>query len=162
MVPAFSKIGIYIAKIKTWLVSLLDWTKFDTNQLQVTGKAGDNMSSLLLKSKMVLILFLLKIEYGASVAVLTSVMLSLPLIFSGLAQNSDTLQKSFTVYFKYFRFQVPALVGYSVQLLRRHLSTCYTFPCDLCPERDPPESRIATSLNDLLCIFLLHLHKVNL
>lgn len=91
IVPAFSKIVTYIAKIKIWLVSQLDWTKFDTEQLQVTGESDDNASLLLLKSKMVLILFLQKIGYGASVAVLTLIMLSLSLLFSGPAQNSDTV-----------------------------------------------------------------------
>lgn len=108
IVPAFSKIITYLAKIKIWLVSQLDWTKFDTEQLQVTGKSDDNASLLLLKSKMVLILFLQKIGYGASVAVLTLVMLSLSLLFSGPAQNSDTVQKSFTLHFKYFDSRYPA------------------------------------------------------
>lgn len=91
MVPVFSKIRTYIAKIKIWLVSQLDWTKLDTEQVQVTGKADDNASLLLLKSKMFLILFLRKVGYGASVAVLALVMFSLPIIFSGPAQNSDTV-----------------------------------------------------------------------
>lgn len=134
MIPASSKIRTYIAKIKIWLVSQLDWTKFDTEQLQVTGKADDNASLLLLKSKMVLIVFLRKVGYGASVAVLALIMLLLPLIFSGPAQNSDTVQKSIALHFKYFRFQVSSSVGYNVQPLRGHLSTCYTFVCDLCPE----------------------------
>lgn len=133
MVPTFSKIRTYIAKIKIWLVSQLYWTKFDTEQLQVTGKTDDNASLLLLKSKMVLIIFLCKIGYGASVAVLTLFMLSLSLIFSGPAQNSDAVQKPSTLHFKYFRFQVPSSVGYDVQPLRGHLSACW------CVKRKPRE-----------------------
>lgn len=124
MVPTFSKIGTYIAKIKIWLLSQLYSTKFDTEQLQVTGKIDDNAFLLLLKSKMVLIILLCKIGYGASVAVLAIIYAFIILNIQWASTKFRCCSKPSTLHFKYFRFQVPSSVGYDVQPLRGHLSAC--------------------------------------
>lgn len=98
-------------------MSQLDWIKFNTEQLQGTRKADDNVSLLFLKSKMFLFLVFVWDWVWCICSCFDISMFSLPLILSEPAQNSDTVQKSFKPYFKYFRSQVPNSLGYSAQTL---------------------------------------------